>query len=145
MTMIFSFLSSTFGVACVSVARYTRPCWISGRRYAQKGTTTASARVSRCVGVHEMQTDTARDTVFLQNPKDYVTNDVRYVLCFHFEFSGATDNCFKKGAFVGGPTRNIDETRKKTRNQIVCSRKKLFRFFFCFWCLEGRRIKALKV
>lgn len=144
MTMIFSFLSSTFGVACVSVARYTRPCGISGRRYAQKGTTTASARVSRCVGVHEMQTDTTCDTVFLQNPKDYVTNDVRYVLCFHFEFSGATDNCFKKGAFVGGPTRNIDETRKKTRNQIVCSRKKNSFDFFLFLVFGRKAHKGIK-
>lgn len=149
MTMIFSFLSSTFGVACVSVARYTRPCGISGRWYAQKGKTTASVGISRCVGVHEMH-DTSRDTAFLQNPKDYVTNNATRVTFGSFYVSTSNSRAqlitaLRKAHLSADPHGISTKHERKPEIKSFTQEKKLFFDFFCFWCLEERRIKALKV
>lgn len=92
--------------------------------------------------------DTSRDTAFLQNPKDYVTNNAARVTFGSFYVSTSNSRAqlitASKGAFVGGPTRNIDETRKKTRNQIVYSRKKKLFFDFLFLVFGRKAHKGIK-
>lgn len=92
--------------------------------------------------------DTSRDTAFLQNPKDYVTNNAARGTFGSFYVSTSNSRAqlitALKGAFVGGPTRNIDEnTKENPKSNRLLKKKKLF-FDFLFLVFGRKAHKGIK-